>query len=379
MGNSSGKTRHTKELERYTQPTGLYTTCPWEHKVVRKMILERKLAPRYPGSESSRADSYECPICFLHYPSTLNQTTCCKQAICSECVLQTKPPNKVVSCPFCNHDNFKTQFAIGASGRMKGKLYPADSDCTDQSSSEASMTSEIEVQFASVEDRQRLQAEVVAQTRQADLGQHIRVVAPRAHEASLARMEELLILEAIRRSMLDCDDAAKMESVPAYRQPNPRSGKEVRPTAYTVNEESRYLIVRNIPALGAIDELVARLGLYGVVEEWRLLDDDDDATEFLDVLWLRYETINNARHAKTRVTKSPFYGNILQISYAPADEALEDTRAKLDERLALLQRRYEWTLKPKDAFIGPQLPPRALREAPDAVHGNPPPAQRRRI
>ncbi|EQC40905.1 hypothetical protein SDRG_01970 [Saprolegnia diclina VS20] len=211
MGNSAGKTRQSKELERYTRPTGLYKSCPWDHKVVRKMILERKLAPRYPGSDAHQSGSYECPICFLHYPSTLNQSTCCKQAICSECVLQTKPPNKVVSCPFCNDDNFKTHFAIGASGRLQGaKWQHGDSDCTDISSSEASATNEVEVHFASVEDRQRLQAEVAAQIRESDLGQHVAVVrrAPtpsRNDAASLARMEELLILEAIRRSMLDCE------------------------------------------------------------------------------------------------------------------------------------------------------------------------------
>lgn len=36
---------------RYTKPTGLYANCPWDEKAVRGLILEGKLAPRFPGLE----------------------------------------------------------------------------------------------------------------------------------------------------------------------------------------------------------------------------------------------------------------------------------------------------------------------------------------
>ncbi len=81
MGNHASKGQN-KEIERFTRPTGyvrclaslpvwcpghdsLYKSCPWDHKIVRKMIIDRKLAPLYPGRESADADSYECPICFM--------------------------------------------------------------------------------------------------------------------------------------------------------------------------------------------------------------------------------------------------------------------------------------------------------------------------
>ncbi|OQS01072.1 hypothetical protein THRCLA_05778 [Thraustotheca clavata] len=366
MGNSSVKARHAKELERYTRPTGLYKSCLWENKIVRKLILERKLAPRYPGSESPRDDSYECPICFLHYPSTLNQTTCCKQALCTECVLQTKPPGKSVCCPFCNREEFKTNFAIGSSGRIKQRLYQADSDATDLSSPEASMSSSIEVQFASVADRKRLQEEVAAQARTSNLGQHHSIMNQIPYtetNATISRMEEILILEAIRRSMLDHEHAhfvteKIMAAIPSYRAPNPRFGRVVQPKAYTVNEESRFIIVRNIPALGTCDELIERLGLYGNIEEHRMLDDHDDANEFLDVMWIRYATVDDARHAKNKVVQSPFYGNILQISYAPEEELHGDTLNKLLERRNLILNRLEKAMEPKkkEDFIGPLMP-----------------------
>jgi len=93
MGNQHATRHHlsTKEIDKYTKPTGyvfrftsilyqliyifdvkfhvinhsLYQSCPWENKAARKLILERKIAPRYPGSDIQCSDSYECPICFM--------------------------------------------------------------------------------------------------------------------------------------------------------------------------------------------------------------------------------------------------------------------------------------------------------------------------
>ncbi|RLN87872.1 hypothetical protein BBJ28_00016214 [Nothophytophthora sp. Chile5] len=132
---------------------------------------------------------------------------------------------------------------------------------------------------------------------------------------------------------------------------------------FTVASESRYVVVRNVPALGVIDDLLKRLSLYGKVCEYRLLDhpddrhaalqhvpgethaeataacDDDAEHQFTDVVWVQYETVNNARHAKVRGVQKPFFGSRLQISYAPQFESRADTAAKLAQRRQLLQRR----------------------------------------
>ena len=120
---------------------------------------------------------------------------------------------------------------------------------------------------------------------------------------------------------------------------------------FTVASESRYLVVRNVPALGVIEDLLKRLSLYGKVCEYHLLDhaddrqaalqfeeggNDDDNDDFLDTVWVQYETVNNARHAKARGVQKLFYGNRLQISYAPQFESREDTMAKLAQRRQLL-------------------------------------------
>lgn len=87
---------------------------------------------------------------------------------------------------------------------------------------------------------------------------------------------------------------------------------------FTVASESRYVVVRNVPALGVIEDLLKRLSLYGKVCEYRLLDHADDRqaalrfeqaededNEFTDTVWVQYETVNNARHAKARGVQSP--------------------------------------------------------------------------
>ncbi|KAE8973705.1 hypothetical protein PR003_g27153 [Phytophthora rubi] len=178
---------------------------------------------------------------------------------------------------------------------------------------------------------------------------------------------------------------------------------------FTVANESRYVVVRNVPALGVIEDLLKRLSLYGKVCEYRLLDHADDRQaalqfedvadeddEFMDTVWVQYETVNNTRHAKARGVQKPFYGNRLQISYAPQFESREDTADKLAKRRQLLQRRARphgekrqaatttkrpapWNpplppqlpsvppLPPaedKQDFIGPQLPARPQQVTP---------------
>ena len=50
---------------KFTKSTGLYPTCEWDDKTVKKLINKKKVAPRYPGREDPGPDLDECPICFL--------------------------------------------------------------------------------------------------------------------------------------------------------------------------------------------------------------------------------------------------------------------------------------------------------------------------
>ncbi|XP_028107399.1 RNA-binding protein 48-like isoform X2 [Camellia sinensis] len=100
---------------------------------------------------------------------------------------------------------------------------------------------------------------------------------------------------------------------------------------YTVCDESKYLIVRNVPALGCGDELSKLFGSYGEIEECKPKD-DEDCEPFTDVYWIKFYVVNNARFAKRKLDEFVFLGNRLQVSYAPHYESLSDTKDKLEGR-----------------------------------------------
>lgn len=98
--------------DKYTKPQGLYQHKDVDHKKLRKLILDSKLAPCYPGDDDHTAfDLEECPICFLYYPS-LNRSRCCSKGICTECFLQMKTPNSTrpTQCPFCKTSNYAVEY-----------------------------------------------------------------------------------------------------------------------------------------------------------------------------------------------------------------------------------------------------------------------------
>ncbi|KAI9111361.1 hypothetical protein K1719_017051 [Acacia pycnantha] len=100
---------------------------------------------------------------------------------------------------------------------------------------------------------------------------------------------------------------------------------------YTVCEESKYLIVKNVPALGCGDDLLKLFSTYGEVEECKPMD-AEDCEPFTDVYWIKFRLFSNARFAKRKLDDLVFLGNQLQVSYAPHFESLLDTKDKLEGR-----------------------------------------------
>ncbi|XP_021742864.1 RNA-binding protein 48-like isoform X2 [Chenopodium quinoa] len=100
---------------------------------------------------------------------------------------------------------------------------------------------------------------------------------------------------------------------------------------YTVCDESKYLIVRNVPALGCGDELKQLFATYGEVEDCKPMD-AEECEAFTDVYWIKFHMISNARFAKRKLDESVFLGNRLQVSYATEYETLSDTKEKLEGR-----------------------------------------------
>ncbi|CAN6453145.1 unnamed protein product [Victoria cruziana] len=144
-----------------------------------------------------------------------------------------------------------------------------------------------------------------------------------------------------------------------------RRWKEEPPAirVYTVCDESRYLVVRNVPALRCIDELVKLFGSYGEISEYKVLD-EEVREQFTEVCCIKFLHVGNARFAKRKLDDYVFYGNRLQVSYAPQHETLSDTKEKLEiRRKEVLSRLHSGSHNnpksqaPHKDILGPLLPP----------------------
>jgi hypothetical protein len=68
-------TKEQRELVKYTVPTGLYKSVKWDRRAIKKLVLEKAIAPLYPGQADPISDDYEeCPICML-YESFFSSST----------------------------------------------------------------------------------------------------------------------------------------------------------------------------------------------------------------------------------------------------------------------------------------------------------------
>ncbi|THG23953.1 hypothetical protein TEA_015962 [Camellia sinensis var. sinensis] len=90
MGNKLGRRRQVVD-EKFTRPQGLYQHKDVDHKKLKKLILDSKLAPCFPGDEDCAFDLEECPICFL------------------------------TRCPFCKTLNYAVEYRGVKTKEEKGK------------------------------------------------------------------------------------------------------------------------------------------------------------------------------------------------------------------------------------------------------------------
>eukprot|EP01103_Thecamoeba_quadrilineata_P013680 TRINITY_DN3868_c0_g1_i1.p1 TRINITY_DN3868_c0_g1~~TRINITY_DN3868_c0_g1_i1.p1 ORF type:complete len:210 (-),score=41.13 TRINITY_DN3868_c0_g1_i1:88-717(-) len=204
MGNVFTK-RDTIEA-RHCVPLGLYPTTTWDVKLLRKYILEKRLAPIYKGQDIKSGDLEECPICFLSYPGGLNRTTCCKHSVCTECYIQVKKPNTTPTCPFCNSN----QLTVVFNG-------PKSKEERDVEEKEQQKVIELQIKMRKEEeeeDRLRLSRSLPSPERQIPEPPPQRIPPPvEAHSFSYhdsinsnlppEELEEMFIREAIRLSLMD--------------------------------------------------------------------------------------------------------------------------------------------------------------------------------
>ncbi|KAK8893628.1 hypothetical protein M9Y10_022053 [Tritrichomonas musculus] len=79
----------------------------WSPGQIAANIRRGKVTPIYNGTtERERDNRCFCSICYYFYPK-INETTCCGQGICTECLAAVaSPPPKERCCPFCRKENY---------------------------------------------------------------------------------------------------------------------------------------------------------------------------------------------------------------------------------------------------------------------------------
>ncbi|NXC50908.1 RBM48 protein, partial [Penelope pileata] len=111
-----------------------------------------------------------------------------------------------------------------------------------------------------------------------------------------------------------------------------REGRRPRAVkVYTINLESRYLLVQGVPALGVMKELVEQFALYGAIEQYHPLD-AYPAEPFTEVYLIKFQLLQCARVAKKKMDERSFFGSLLHVCYAPEFETVQETREKLQDR-----------------------------------------------
>eukprot|EP00002_Diphylleia_rotans_P035320 TRINITY_DN7694_c0_g1_i9.p1 TRINITY_DN7694_c0_g1~~TRINITY_DN7694_c0_g1_i9.p1 ORF type:complete len:192 (+),score=40.39 TRINITY_DN7694_c0_g1_i9:44-619(+) len=136
---------------------------------------------------------------------------------------------------------------------------------------------------------------------------------------------------------------------PKYREY--RNG--VATKVFTTAHESKYLIVKNVPSFGNVHELLQQFALYGPIEEWRIMD-EVESEKYTDTYWIKFCNIKNARFAKRKNDDLHFIGNLLNVTYAPEYETVDDTREKLMERRSLVYYKIRQHNQPAEEAPAPK-------------------------
>ncbi|XP_076681701.1 RNA-binding protein 48 isoform X1 [Andrena cerasifolii] len=114
---------------------------------------------------------------------------------------------------------------------------------------------------------------------------------------------------------------------PPYRQGKRFTSVKV----YTVNDESKHLMICGVPKLQLGEEVKKLVDPYGDVKKIHVVP-DYPSEEFTEAYYIQYARIQSARIAKRFVDGKNFYGGSLHVFYAPELESVSETRAKLIQR-----------------------------------------------
>ena len=126
-----------------------------------------------------------------------------------------------------------------------------------------------------------------------------------------------------------------LSGYPIIQDPGYQKGEPLTARVYTIEDESRYLNVSNVPALALSMELKAFLcsqlqATPDIIHSLTYLEPDTkDATSTpSDSFLVCFLSVHHAKHVKQRCDGLRWYGATLSVSYAPQHETAEDLRDK---------------------------------------------------
>ncbi|KAJ4460757.1 putative RNA-binding protein 48 [Paratrimastix pyriformis] len=137
------------------------------------------------------------------------------------------------------------------------------------------------------------------------------------------------------------------------------SGEEgEKAVVYTVNEESRYITVRNVTQVAKEEDLIPLFSVFGEIDETRLLE-NEPTEDFTSVYWIKFQDIDSARAAKHQMDQYSLFGVQISVKYAPEFETVADTWAKITQHgarvLAGLSWPFDWLPDFQMLFVGVAL------------------------
>lgn len=79
---------------------------------------------------------------------------------------------------------------------------------------------------------------------------------------------------------------------------------------FSVNDESKYLLIQGVPAISIVSELKALCQRFGGVEELKLVP-HYPCEKFTEVYQVKFCTLQSARFAKVNLDEKNFFGGVL--------------------------------------------------------------------
>lgn len=102
------------------------------------------------------------------------------------------------------------------------------------------------------------------------------------------------------------------------------------PQVYSINDESKHLLVFGVPSLNLRQETKALFSRFGKLTQFNLTKYPSE--QFTETYHALFEDIHSARIAKKKLDAKNYYGGNLHICYAPELETVDETKAKVLQR-----------------------------------------------